>query len=162
MDALGFKFKYVYDTIDDPGAGAAKVLATPRSPGPPPLLRRSRIGMMGYRDMRLYATLVDGVSLRRVVGVEVDVFETLEVAQRMALKEDAEVQAVLDELLAAWEFEGEVDRAAFDQPFRMYLAVTRSGARARLSGCLLDRRGRRQEAAQVPARAGDVAARRPR
>jgi len=48
------------------------------------LLRRSRIGMMGYRDMRLYATLVDGVSLRRVVGTEVDVFETLEVAQRHA------------------------------------------------------------------------------
>jgi hypothetical protein len=35
--------------------------------------------MMGYRDMRLYGTLVDGVSLRRVIGAEVDVFETLEV-----------------------------------------------------------------------------------
>ncbi len=123
MDALGFKFKYIYDTIDDPGAGAAKVLAYAEVARAAALLRRSRIGMMGYRDMRLYATLVDGVSLRRVVGVEVDVFETLEVAQRMALKEDAEVQAVLDELLAAWDFEGEVERGAFDQPLRMYLAV---------------------------------------
>jgi L-fucose isomerase-like protein len=123
MDALGFKFKYVYDTIDEPDAGATRVLAYAEVARAAALLRRSRIGMMGYRDMRLYATLVDGVSLRRVVGVEVDVFEMLEVAQRMALKQDVEVQAVLDELLAAWDFEGEVDRSAFDQPLRMYLAV---------------------------------------
>jgi len=123
MDALGFKFKYIYDTIDDPGGGAAKVLAYAEVARAAALLRRSRIGMMGYRDMRLYATLVDGVSLRRVVGTEVDVFETLEVAQRMQLKDNAEVQTVLDQLLADWEFEGEVDRAAFDQPIRMYLAV---------------------------------------
>jgi L-fucose isomerase-like protein len=123
MDALGFKFKYVYDTIDDPTGGAAKVLAYAEVARAAALLRGARVGMMGYRDMRLYATLVDGVSLRRVVGVEVDVFETLEVVQRMALKGDAAVQAVLDELLTAWDFEGEVDRAAFDQPLRMYLAV---------------------------------------
>jgi L-fucose isomerase-like protein len=123
MDALGFKFKYIYDTIDDPAAGAAKVLAYAEVARTAALLRRSRIGMMGYRDMRLYATLVDGVSLRRVVGTEVDVFETLEVAQRMQLKENAEVQAVLDLLLAEWEFEGAVDRTALDQPIRMYLAV---------------------------------------
>ncbi len=84
MDALGFKFKYIYDTIDDPDGGAAKVLAYAEIARAAALLRRSRVGMMGYRDMRLYATLVDGVSLRRVVGTEVDVFETLEVVQRMA------------------------------------------------------------------------------
>jgi L-fucose isomerase-like protein len=123
MDALGFKFKYVYDTIDEPYAGAAKVLAYAEIARAAGLLRRSRIGMMGYRDMRLYATLVDGVSLRRVLGVEIDVFETLEVVQRMALKEDKQVQSLLDGLLAEWDFEGEVDRAAFDPPLRMYLAV---------------------------------------
>jgi L-fucose isomerase-like protein len=79
--------------------------------------------MMGYRDMRLYGTLVDGVSLRRVIGAEVDVFEMLEVVQRMALKEDGEVKPVRDWLLSEWEFDGEVDLAAFDQPVRMYLAV---------------------------------------
>jgi L-fucose isomerase-like protein len=79
--------------------------------------------MMGYRDMRLYGTLVDGVSLRRVIGAEVDVFEMLEVVQRMALKEDGEVKQVRDWLLSEWEFDGEVDLAAFDQPVRMYLAV---------------------------------------
>lgn len=123
MESMGFKFKYVYDTPDDPYGSAGKVLAFAEVARAASLLRRSRVGMMGYRDMRLYGTLVDGVSLRRVVGAEVDVFEMLEVVQRMALKEDGEVIAVRDWLLSEWEFEGEIDLAAFDQPVRMYLAI---------------------------------------
>ena len=123
MEAMGFKFRYIYETIDDPYGGAQKVLAFAKIARAVSLLRRSRVGMMGYRDMRLYGTLVDGVSLRRVIGAEVDVFETLEVVQRMTVKEEAEVEAVLDRLLSEWEFEGEIDREAFHQPIRMYLAI---------------------------------------
>jgi L-fucose isomerase-like protein len=123
MEAMGYKFKYIYDTPDDPYGSARKVLAFAEIARAISLLRGSRVGMMGYRDMRLYATLVDGVSLRRVIGTEVDVFEMLEVVQRMASKDEAEVKAIVDWLLAEWEFEGEIDRAAFDQPVRMYLAI---------------------------------------
>jgi L-fucose isomerase-like protein len=123
MEAMGFKFKYIYDTPDAPYEGARNVAAFAEVARAVALLRRSRVGMMGYRDMRLYGTLVDGVSLRHVIGAEVDVFETLEVVQRMAVKDEAEVQAVRERLLSAWEFEGEIDLAAFDQPIRMYLAV---------------------------------------
>ena len=59
----------------------------------------------------------------RVIGAEVDVFETLEVVQRMALIDDAEVEQVRDRLLVEWDFEGVIDLAAFDQPVRMYLAI---------------------------------------
>ncbi|MEJ2267306.1 MAG: hypothetical protein P8X95_28005, partial [Anaerolineales bacterium] len=123
MEAMGFKFKYIYDTPDDPYCGARTVVAFAENARAISLLRGSRVGMMGYRDMRLYATLVDGVSLRRVIGPEVDVFEMLEVVQRMASKDEAEVKAIVDWLLAEWEFEGEIDRAAFDQPVQMYLAI---------------------------------------
>ena len=64
MEAMNFKFKYIYDTIDDPYGSARKVLAFAEIARAASLLRRSRVGMMGYRDMRLYGTLVDGVSLR--------------------------------------------------------------------------------------------------
>jgi L-fucose isomerase-like protein len=123
MEAMNFKFKFIYDTPDDPYGSAGRVVAFAEIARATSLLRRSRVGMMGYRDMRLYGTLVDGVSLRRVIGAEVDVFEMLEVVQRMASKEDAEVMAVLDRLLSEWEFEGEIDPAAFNQPIRMYLAI---------------------------------------
>jgi L-fucose isomerase-like protein len=123
MEAMNFKFKYIYDTPDEPYGSVRKVLAFAEIARAAALLRRSRVGMMGYRDMRLYGTLVDGVSLRRVVGSEVDVFEMLEVVQRMALKDEADVRAVTNHLLSEWDFEGEIDRTAFDQPIRMYLAI---------------------------------------
>ena len=123
MEAMGFKFKYIYDTPDDPYGSAQKVVAFAEVARAAALLRRSRVGMMGYRDMRLYGTLVDGVSLRRIVGAEVDIFEMLEVVQRMALKDELEVKTVIDRLLSEWEFEGEIDLTAFDQPIRMYLAI---------------------------------------
>jgi L-fucose isomerase-like protein len=123
MQAMGFKFKYVYETPEEPFAGARKVAAFAEVARAAALLRRSRIGMMGYRDMRLYNTLVDGVSLRRVIGAEVDVFELLEVVQRMELVEAQDAKAIVEQLLDAWEFEGEVDPTVFDQPVRMYLAI---------------------------------------
>jgi L-fucose isomerase-like protein len=123
MEAMGFKFKYIYDTPDEPCGSAQAVAAYAEVARAATLLRRSHVGMMGYRDMRLYGTLVDGVSLRRVVGAEVDVFEMLEVVQRMAEKDAGEVKAVVTRLLSDWEFEGEVDPAVLDQPIRMYLAI---------------------------------------
>ena len=123
MEALGFNFKYIYETPDDPYSAADKVADFAEVVWAAALLRSSRIGMMGYRDMRLYSTLVDGVSLRRVIGAEIDVFETLEVVQRMATKEEAEVQKIRDRLLAEWDFEGEIDISAFEQPIKMYLAI---------------------------------------
>jgi L-fucose isomerase-like protein len=123
MEALGFKFKYIYDTPDDPYGSVQKVVAFAEIARAAALLRHSRIGMMGYRDMRLYGTLVDNVSLRRVVGAEVDFFEMLEVVQRMDLKDELEVKVVIDQLLSEWEFDGEIDLAAFNQPIRMYLAI---------------------------------------
>jgi L-fucose isomerase-like protein len=123
MEAMNFKFKYIYDTPDDPYGSIHKVVAFAEIARAAALLRCSRVGMMGYRDMRLYGTLVDGVSLRRVIGAEVDVFEMLEVVQRMALKEESEVKPVVDQLLSEWEFVGDIDLAAFDQPIRMYLSI---------------------------------------
>ncbi len=123
MEAMGFKLKYIYDIPDDPYGSVRKVVTFAEVARAAALLRRSRVGMMGYRDMRLYATLVDGVSLRRVIGAEVDIFEMLEVVQRMDLKSGEEVKVITDRLLSEWEFEGEVDQATFDQPVRMYLAI---------------------------------------
>jgi L-fucose isomerase-like protein len=123
MDALGFKFQYVYDTIDEPYGGAKKIQAFATVVSAAARLKRSRVGMMGYRDMRLYGTLVDGVSLRRVVGAEVDVFETLEVAQGMEKQDPAQVSAIASQLLSSWTSEKPIDPAVMDQPIRMYLAV---------------------------------------
>ncbi|HSR30128.1 MAG TPA: hypothetical protein VLY63_06140, partial [Anaerolineae bacterium] len=123
MEGLGFKFKYVYDTIDAPYAAADKVLRFGEVARAAALLKQAKIGFMGYRDMTLYATLVDGVSLRRVVGPDIEVFSMYEIVQNMEAVDPAEVATVVDEIQDEWIFEKPVPDSALETGVRMYLAV---------------------------------------
>ena len=123
MDALGFRFKYVYDSPDGPVSAADRVVAFARVAHAAGRLRHARIGMMGYRDMNLYATLVDGVSLRRVVGPEVEVFDMLEAVQKMETLDPQEVARTVAEIRREWSFEEPVDDAVLEKGVRLYLAV---------------------------------------
>jgi L-fucose isomerase-like protein len=123
FDALGIKFAYVYDTPDEPLCGAEGVLRFGEVARAAALLRQSRVGMMGYRDMKLHATLVDGISLRRVIGSEIEVFETLEITQRMAQQPESEITQVFDHVRGAWQCDEEIGLEVMEKPIRMYLAV---------------------------------------
>ncbi|PWH20964.1 MAG: hypothetical protein DDG58_00005 [Ardenticatenia bacterium] len=123
MEALGYRFKYVYDTPNAPLAAVDKVKRFAEVARAVALLRQARIGMMGYRDMNLYGTLVDGVSLRRVIGPEVEVFDTLEIVQKMEQVPAAAVPPLLESLRREWTFERPVDDSALEKGIRMYLAV---------------------------------------
>jgi len=123
MEALGFKFKYVYDTYNAPYAGADKVADFARVAHAAARLKHAKVGFMGYRDMSLYGTLADGVSLRRVVGPDIEVFEMLEIVQRMEELDPAAVAAVVAELRAEWEFVSPVPDATLEKGIRMYLAI---------------------------------------
>ena len=123
MEALGFSFKYIYDSPDAPLAAAAKVLHFGEIARAAALLKESRVGMMGYRDMKLYGTQVDGVSLRRTLGVEVEVFETLEIVQLMAQVEPEPVARVTRQVLKDWDFDRPVDPVVLEPSVRMFLAV---------------------------------------
>ncbi len=125
LESLGYQFKYVYDTPEAPYAAASQVQEYARVVRAAALLRQSRVGMMGYRDMKLYATLVDGVSLRRVVGAEVEIFETLEVAQRMPEQDPAQVEAIASRLIQEWQVVGSsrLTPQVLDPSIRLYLAV---------------------------------------
>jgi len=123
MAALGFRFKYVYDTPDAPSNAADKVLSFGQVARAMSLLRHSRVGMMGYRDMNLYATLLDGVSLRRVVGPEVEVFDMLEIVQKMEALDRSQVARAIDEIRGEWTFEQPIEDRSLEKGVQMYLAV---------------------------------------
>jgi L-fucose isomerase-like protein len=123
MDALGFRFRYVYDTPDAPYAAASNVREYGEVGRAASLLRRARVGMMGYRDMKLHATLADGVSLRRVVGIEIEVFEMLEMAQRMPVQDAAGVARVAGEVIGSWHSDRPITPELLDPSIRLYLSV---------------------------------------
>jgi L-fucose isomerase-like protein len=123
MESLGFRFKYVYDTASAPYASASKVAAFCNVARAAALLKRARVGMMGYRDMKLHATLVDGLSLRRVIGPEIEVFETFEISQRMAALDEFEVTRIAGTLAGQWQCDRPLTPEVLDSSIRLYLAV---------------------------------------
>ena len=90
FDRLGYNFTYVYDIIGLP-SGADRVADFCRAACAAEKLRHARVGMAGYRDMNLYGTLCDGVSLKKVTGVEIETFELLELVQRKEKLNNSEI-----------------------------------------------------------------------
>ena len=90
FDRLGYNFTYVYDIIGLP-SGADRVADFCRAACAAEKLRHARVGMAGYRDMNLYGTLCDGVSLKKVTGVEIETFELLEMVQRKEKLNNSEI-----------------------------------------------------------------------
>ncbi len=137
LDALGLRFTYVYDTPDAPYAARRKSVGLPKSPARPVFCGGSRIGMMGYRDMKLHATLSDGVSLRRVIGSEIETFETLEMARRMPQQDAGEVARVAEEVIAAWQSDRPLTLELLDPSIRLYLSVMERVRERRYDGVSL-------------------------
>ena len=119
---LGYTFKYIYDIIGLP-SNTAKVAAYTKAAAAAKKLRHARGGMAGYRDMNLYGTQVDGPSLKREIGPELETFEMLEIQQRYEKITDAEKQAVIDHAISKWKFLKPAKREGLEKAAGYYLAV---------------------------------------
>ena len=122
FEDMKYTFKYIYESPGKPPkleeikkfALAAKTAA---------LMRQSKIGMMGYKDMNLYGTLYDGVSLKSKIGVEIEHFEMLEIKQLLEKLETREIMEVMDSIKKAWKFEGKVSDNTLRTGVEFYLAL---------------------------------------
>jgi L-fucose isomerase-like protein len=124
MADLGYRFKYVFDLMGAP-PDEKEILLFARAAQAASRLRGARIGMMGYRDMNLYATLHDGVSLRARIGPEVEVFEMLEIEQYMQAVKPAVVSHLTTALKSRWKFESPASDETVAKAVRLYAAVHR-------------------------------------
>ena len=122
FEDLGYTFKYVYDIVGKKTKSDV-VAAFCRAASAARVLRCAKVGMAGYRDMNLYGTLYDGVSLKRDVGVEIETFEMLEMQQRYEKLTGADKQKVVDERIKKWHFQKPADPEAMKKAAGYYLAV---------------------------------------
>jgi len=122
MEDMGYTFKCVVNylgeepDIDEIAGFARAAQAAAR-------LRGARIGMMGYRDMKLYGTLHDGVSLRAQIGPEVETFEMLEMTQLIEKLDPKDVSALIADMRKRWTFEKEASDETLEKPAKLYLAL---------------------------------------
>ena len=122
FEGLGYTFKYVYDvmgkkTKSDVVASYCKAAIAAKE------LRSAKVGMAGYRDMNLYGTLYDGVSLKQTTGVEIETFEMLEMQQRYEKITEAEKQKVVEERIKKWHFLKPAKKESMMKAAGYYLAV---------------------------------------
>ena len=122
FEGLGYKFKYVYDVIgkktkSDVVANYCKAAIAAKT------LLCDKVGMAGYRDMDLYGTLYDGMSLKKTTGVEIETFEMLEIQQRYEKLTDAEKRSVVDNRILKWNFLKPANDDAMMKAAGYYLAV---------------------------------------
>lgn len=122
MEDLGLRVKYVPSFQNAPPP-LAKITTYAKAAAALKVLHNAKIGMMGYRDMNLYATLFDGVSLRQRLGIEVEFFEMLEMVQRVEdLKAEA-IKPVVDRINAQWTFERPANPEVIEKGVKYYLAL---------------------------------------
>jgi L-fucose isomerase-like protein len=122
FEDLGYKFKYIYNCIDSPPKtdiveGFGKVARAIS------LLKRSKLGMMGFRDMNLHTTLYDGLSLKRTIGPEVEVFEMLEIFQKAQKVDKNDIRNVLDSIKNKWVFENPTRDELLEKGIKYYLSL---------------------------------------
>ena len=123
MQDMGYRFKYVVDYLDAP-PDMSKILGFARAAQAAARLRGARIGLMGYRDMNLYATLHDGMSLRAKIGPEVEVFEMLEMVQGIAKLDPRAVADCCKGMRQRWKFRKSAADATVRKAAELYLAVS--------------------------------------
>lgn len=119
---LGYKFKYVYNIIGKPSplstiSNFIKAAFAVQS------ITSAKVGMMGFRDMKLYNTLYEGISLKRDYGIEVEFFEMFEMLQETEKVSEENIEPVLNKIKSNWHFVQPVDDAFLRKGITYYLAL---------------------------------------
>ena len=122
FEGLGYKFKYVYDIIgkktrSDVVEDYCQAAITAKQ------LLTDKVGMAGYRDMNLYGTLYDGLSLKKETGIEIETFEMLEIQQRYEKLTEEEKRDVVNNRILKWNFLKPANDDAMMMAAGYYLAV---------------------------------------
>ncbi|MFH1476347.1 MAG: hypothetical protein ABIH24_02480 [Verrucomicrobiota bacterium] len=122
MQDMHFRFKYLVNRLGE-SASADEITSFARAAATVEKLRQAKIGMAGFRDMRLYGTLYDGVSLKARIGPEIEHFDLLEIAQFMEALTDADIAAPIRQMRANWSFMKKPRPETFSNTARLYLAL---------------------------------------
>lgn len=122
FEGLGYRFRYVYDIIGKK-TRSAEVAEYCRAAVAARQLLFDKVGMAGYRDMNLYGTLYDGLSLKNKTGVEIETFEMLEIQQRYEKITEEAKKKVVNERILKWHFLKPANESAMMMAAGYYLAV---------------------------------------
>jgi len=122
FEDLGYKFRYVYNVIGKKSP-LDKIKSFALAATAVKSVENTKVGMMGFRDMKLYNTLYEGLSLKSKIGPEIEFFEMLEMFQKSENITAAEKEPILSKIKRDWIFEKPADDEFLKRGIGYYLAV---------------------------------------
>ncbi len=122
FEAMHYRFKFIYSVIGK-SEPIEKIKAFTDAAYTVHMLRTARIGTMGYRDMLLYGTQFEGNSLRRILGVEVEPFEMLEMVQNIGKLDADSVREGIAFVRENWKFQKDCDDSVIETGVKYALAI---------------------------------------
>lgn len=122
FEDLGYKFRFVHNIIGKPSP-LEKIRSFAQAASGIKLMERTKVGMMGFRDMNLYNTLYDGLSLKSKIGTEIEFFEMLEMFLSSENNDGNEVNLLLKKIKKEWVFEKPADDNFLSTGIGYYLAI---------------------------------------
>jgi len=124
FEDLGYKFRYVYNVIGKKSP-LDKIKSFALASTAAKSVEKTKVGMMGFRDMKLYNTLYEGLSLKSQIGTEIEFFEMLELVQLSKSINNNDVLALLGKIKKGWDFVKPIDEEFLKKGITYYLAVKR-------------------------------------
>lgn len=119
---LEYQFIYLYNIIGQPSP-LERMKNFVQAAVAKKNLRDDKIGMMGFRDMKLYNTLYEGISLKSKIGVEVEFFEMLEVVKLSENVQESAINDILGNIKRNWNFQGAIEEEFLKKGIAYYLAI---------------------------------------
>lgn len=121
LEEMGFKFKYVHGAVDDPQilekiSKYAKVAFTFK------MLRKSRIGLLGYASMGMYTATFDHVTLRARIGPEVEHIDNYTLIKMMREIPHEEINKTAVEIKKRYFVDPDVKEEELHEVSKTYLA----------------------------------------
>jgi hypothetical protein len=136
FEDLGYRYKYIYSIIGKP-LPLQKIVDFARAAAAEKNITGSRLGMVGFRDMQLYGTLYDGISLKSVFGIDVDFIEMLEIVQEAKTFAEEDYKPAYEYIKEKWNFQKPVRQETIAHAVSYYLAVKRIVKQRNLKGISL-------------------------
>lgn len=122
MDRVGYKYKGVLGLPDNRPV-IDEVLSFCSAARCKKLLKRSRIGLVGYTSMSIYPGTFDHVFMRATIGPEIEHIDSFSVIKRAEKFTDEETVNVIEYLSGVARFRDDVRKKDLTKVSKLYLAL---------------------------------------
>lgn len=122
LKQMGIRYKYLYDFPDNEPK-YSEVLAFVRIASAIQALNGTRVGVMGWCDMGLYSLMLDGIALKRQLGMDIEDIFSIEISKLADEISGDEISVMIAGMRSRLVFDEEPSDSQLERTARLTLAL---------------------------------------